>query len=118
MEIPIKIDSDTKFTWIVKIMSCLQPYESLRPKEREVVEKLLKLTYELKSLPKEQRDLLIFHQSNKKKVADELNITVDNYYNIVLSLRKKGLVDEHGIVDKYCIPFMRELNNINFKFIE
>ena len=118
MELPIRINKDSKFKWIVEIMSCMQPFKSLRPRERELIAKILKLSYDIKDVPKEQRKLLIFHQDNKKKMAEEMNMTMENFYNLILSLRKKGILDDYGVIDKYCTPFMQDLKNINFKFIE
>lgn len=118
MNIPIKVDKETKFKWIVEIMSCMQPFKSLRPREKEAVARLLELTYELKTIPKEQRSLLIFHQDNKKRIAEAMGMTIENYYNLILALRKKEIVDEYGIVDKYCLPFMNDIPFITFKFIE
>jgi hypothetical protein len=118
MEIPIPVTQEDKFLWIVEILSCIQPFKSLRPKEIEAVGRLLQLTYTLKDIPKEQRNLLIFHQDNKKKMAEDMGMTIDNYYNLILSLRKKGLVDEYGVVDKYADRFLFIGNTLTFKFIE
>lgn len=118
MNIPIRVTKETKFKWIVEIMSCMQPFKSLRPREKEAVARLMELTYELKSIPKEQRGLLIFHQDNKKRIADAMGMTIENYYNLILSLRKKEIIDDYGILDKYCIPFMNDISSITFKFID
>ena len=118
MDIPIPVIKEKRFEWIINVLSCLEPFKSLRPKEREVVARILKLSDELKSIPKEQRGLLIFHQDNKKRIAEEMEMTIDNYYNLILSLRKKGIVDEYGIVEKYSSYLLSDITSINFIFIE
>jgi hypothetical protein len=118
MEIKIPVTPETKFKWLVEITSCMAPFNALRPREKEGIAKLLELHYKLKDIPKEQRGLLIFHKDNMKKMADEMSMTIDNFYNLKLELKKKGLVDDYGIIDKYCNPFMNDISNINFKFTQ
>jgi len=118
MEIAIPVTKESKHLWIMYLLSSIQPFKTLRPKELEAVGKLLTLTDSLKDIPKEQRNLLIFHQDNKKRMAEEMGMTIDNYYNLILSLRKKGLVDEYGIVDKYSEKLLKIKDTLTFKFIE
>jgi hypothetical protein len=118
MEIPVVIPKEERFIKIIELMSCGEPFKSLRPKEKEAIGRLLYLTYTLKDIPKEQRRLLIFHQDNKKKLAEDMDMTIDNYYNLILSLRKKGLVDNDGIVEKYSNKLLTITDTLTFKFIE
>ena len=118
MNLRIPYKGNERFLWIIDILSCVEPFKAMRPKEKQVLVELLVLTNELKSIPKEQRKLLIFHQDNKKRISDTLEMSIDNYYNLVLALRKKGILDEHGIVDKYANVFLQPFDKITFNFEE
>jgi len=118
MELRVPVNSNTKWIIIMQILDCVQPFKSLRPRELETLAKLLQLTHELKNLTKEQRGLVIFHHTTKEKIAEEFGITIDNFYNILLSLRKKDLIDDYGVVDKIAKPFMeQDITEITFKFV-
>jgi hypothetical protein len=115
MNIAIPVSRSTKFNWIVDIMAVLTPFSELRPKEREVLAELYKLNDELKDIPEHQRALLLFHADNKKIMAENIGISVDGFYNIVMSLRKKGIITSEGIEKKYLLP---NTDSITFKFVD
>lgn len=114
MNIAIPVTRSTKFNWIVDTLSVMSPFSELRPKEREVLAELLKLNNELKNIPDNQRNLLLFHADNKKIMAENIGISVDGFYNIIMSLKKKGIITTEGIDKKYLIP---NIESITFKFI-
>lgn len=124
MEFKIPISKEEKYNWIIDIMSCLKPFSELRPREREVLAEIYRLNEELSNIPDEQRSLLLAHSENKKKMAvrvGETGITVDSFYNIVMALKKKGMLEgernEISIPKIYIDRLTKNNDSIKFNFI-
>lgn len=117
MVFTVKVKDEQKYYWLMEVLGCMQPFKTLRHREKEVLAELLKVSVENKNLSKEQRGLIVFHHSTKERIAKKVGITIDNLYNVILSLRKKGILDDSGIVDKYYIPFTQDIDSITFKFV-
>lgn len=116
MVFTVKVNEDQKYYWLIEIISCMQPFKSLRPREKEVLAAILKVSVETKNLPKEQQQLIVFHHLTKERIAKEVGISLDNLYNVILSLRKKNILNDSGIADKYYKVLTQETNEITFKF--
>ena len=118
MELPITVTKEQKFMWIVEILgSTIQPFKSLRPKEREVLAQLYYYNTIHQNVPEEYRSKVTFSKETKQLICDRLGITVDNLYNIMVVLRKKNLLtkEPEGFNKKVLIT---DTNTLTFNFNE
>jgi hypothetical protein len=83
--------------------------------EINVLSEFYTFNHTYKDIPENQRNILMFHSDNKKVIAEKLGVSMDNIYNIVLSLRKKGFILKGSLNPKYLI---KDISNINFIFVD
>lgn len=114
MEIKLNTTKDKKFRTILAIMSIIPPWNKLRSRELDVLAALYRLNNEYAHLPLEQREMMIFHKDNRKKVSAIIGISPDSFYNITMDLRKKGLLGK----DKFGDKILTDTNEIVFKLVE
>ena len=127
MELPIKVDKKAKFRWIIEVISGqakprLTPFCNLRPREKDVLALLYYYKNELKSVPEEYRNTILFSADTKKRICEDLKndefpdgISIDNLYNILMALKKHGLLQSNP--EKLTYP-ISDMDSIVFKFIE
>lgn len=83
------------------------PMLKLRKQEAEVFSQLLFYNYKYKELEFEVRNKIIFDYDTKTKIRYELvnkydePMSVHSFYNILTSLRKKGLIFDNKLNPKY-----------------
>lgn len=111
MEITLKLKEDKKYLEMIRILSNLKnpeikPFNQLRNREMEVYAVLLYLYNERYSTtPKEDRDALVFSYDSRQEIAERLgDISKDTIYNIMMDLRKKGLIDKKNLKSSFILP--------------
>ena len=92
LKLPIPVTKEGKFLVILQLLSAIPPFSKLRPRELEVFAELLKINEKYKDLPEKERNKLIFDYDTKQEIADKCNIRMNNIYNILQGLKKKGLI--------------------------
>jgi len=110
--IPVKTSKQDYFLKVLRLLDKIQPFSNLRPKELELFANLLFLNDKYKDIPEQERNEIIFSKGRKEEITKIMNISMEVYYNLVMALRKNGLITENSIVPKYRIP---ELKEITFK---
>jgi len=125
MEIPLKLEEDQKYVEILRILSNIRypgkitPYYKLRNREIEVLAILFYLYNEkYSSIPEKERNTLIFSYESRQEIADRLSgrgTPVSKYtiYNIMMDLRKKGLIGSKAMIPHIIIP---NIEKITLKF--
>ena len=108
LRIPIK-EGDNKYYVILQILGIISPFNSLRPKEKELFAWLLYFNNLYLTISVEDRFTLIM--SKKKEISEEMGISVDNFYNIIMNLKKKNLLLDNQINPTYIIG---DIDKINF----
>ena len=101
MELNIPTKEEDKYLVVITFLSAIKPFSELRKRELEVYSELIRYWNEYKSLPYDKRNKLIFNYDTRLEIAEKFNTTVDNVYQITTTIRKKGLVNENGVVPKY-----------------
>lgn len=101
MELNIPIKEEDKYLVVITFLSAIKPFSELRKRELEVYSELIRYWNEYKSLSYDKRNKLIFNYDARLEIAEKFNTTVDNVYQITTTIRKKGLIDENGVVPKY-----------------
>ena len=103
MAITLTTTKEKRFRTLLEIYSVVSPYSKLRPREKDVLAVLYELNYKYSHLPIEQRELLIFHKSSRKQVAEASGMTIVVFYNIVKDLTKKGILGKDCFIQKFII---------------
>jgi hypothetical protein len=114
MNIKITVQEDDKFYYILKILSILKPFSELRKRELQVFAELLRVYNKYENLPEKDKNKLTFDYEVRQEIADKYGISMDSVYNIMMALRKKGLIGDNYIVKSYVIP---NVNSITFNLI-
>jgi hypothetical protein len=87
--------------------SVLGSKRHLDPKEIDILSKLLYIDHKYKHIPKEKRDVLIFHTETRKRIRQALGISTQVFNNKLSSLRKKKFIAKNNLLIQ--VP---ESNNI------
>ena len=102
LNLRVPVGTKNKYVFILDIIGSISsPFNQLRNKERELFSWFLHYNDKYDSIPLEDRYALII--SKKKEISDLMEISVDNFYNIVMNLKKKKLLLESGINPRYII---------------
>jgi hypothetical protein len=101
MELNIPTKQDDRYYMLLTFMSAIRPFSTLRKRELQVYAELLKFWHEYDKLTTKQKNKLIFDYDVRLQIAEKYKTSVDNIYNITSALKKKGLIDDNGMVEKY-----------------
>ena len=94
---PIITDRGNFFRVYIELLKTLKPFNTMRPKERDMVAFIMYYKDKYKNLPNNQRDALIFSKEGRQQIAKDLNISISTFYNMLKAIRSKGiLLDNKG----------------------
>jgi hypothetical protein len=109
MDIKLPIPEEDRYKFILEVLSVfVSEFKQLRDREIELLAEFYKLNEKFKAVPLEDRYKLIFHSDNKKDIAEKMQVSMLNLNNLMKDLKKKGLLDELGIVKE--IPLTNKIN--------
>ncbi len=115
MEISLKQRDHEKYLTVLQVLKGLtrpivRPFHVLRNQELEVFAILLYYFNEkYVTLDTKERNQLIFSYDTRTEICKLLgDVSKDTVYNIMMNLRKHGLITKKEIVDKYIIPNTQE----------
>lgn len=113
MKIPVLSKIDKFYDQLIQLMSSFAPIKSLGGREKQILVEILIQNYKLRSIPENSRFILIFSSENRKELAEKIGISVDNLYQHLSLLRKKGVLSH----DNKLPPFLSKiLPNDEFEF--
>jgi hypothetical protein len=94
MTIPISTTKDKIFKQYLTIMNgILSSDRKLSGLEIDVLEKMLYIDYCYGHLPKDKRDIILFHKKTKDKIRESVyGISTNSLNNVFTQLRKKGAI--------------------------
>lgn len=103
--IPVAKDYDFFHWWCV----FLRPIINLTNRETDVIASFLKQRWELSKSISDQAilDEMVMSDATKRKVMDECNISLQNFYVIMSNLRKNKII-EKGKINPRLIPNIRQ----------
>jgi hypothetical protein len=120
MEISLNGKEYKKYLITLRILSSLKepeikPFSELRNRELEVLAILMWMYNErYANIPEEDRNKLIFSYDGRIQISTMLgDISVEIVYNIMMSLRKKNIIDKREFNKKYLIK-KQDFFKINF----
>ena len=99
--------------YLTIINGLLSKKKRLTPIEIDVLDKMLYIDNLYKHLPKDKRDIILFHKNTKDKIRESLlNMSLGSFDNVLNQLRKKGMIVERML--KIHVPIID--NNIKLEF--
>lgn len=115
----LKIKSKTLDELFYNWFLILKPIHKLSNKECVLASKLYKVRHELKDviLDKDILDATILSDTSRKKIVEEMGITITHLQVLLTSLRKKNILIENKLNPKF-IPQIKDSNlvlYINFE---
>lgn len=111
MELTIRQREYDKYLTILQILANLtnptiRPFNSLRNRELEVFAVILYLYHDKYGhLPVDEKYEIIFSYETRVEISNLLDgISLASVYNIMMNLRKHGLITKQRIIKEYLIP--------------
>jgi hypothetical protein len=99
--------------YLVIVNGLLSDKKRLTKTELDVLSNLLYIDNLYKHLPKDKRDILLFHKSTRERIRGSLlNMSEGSFNNVLNKLRQKGLVDGRSL--KIVVPIVD--NKIKLEF--
>jgi hypothetical protein len=117
MEINIPTKHDDRYYMLLTFLSAIKPFSFLRKRELQVYAELIKYWHEYKDLTPKQRNKLIFDYDTRLQIAEKYKTSVDNIYNITSALKKKGLITDNAIIEKYANLLSLENSYLKINFV-
>lgn len=114
MRLQVKTTELGKYIWVIKVLALTKnnQFAQLRQREVEVLAYLYMLYNSYQNLSEVDRFRLVFSKEAKKEIGTKLGITTDNLYNILVNLRKLGILEGETI--KMKIP---NVSSIKIEFV-
>lgn len=105
------------FRQYLELVKSFHPYRSLRPKELDVLAFLYYYNDKYKELEPEIRWKVIMEYGTKEEIKEKCgDMTTANFNNILTSFRKKGIMVNNRVPDKFLLEVDEEFSfSINFK---
>jgi hypothetical protein len=101
--------------YLVIINGVLSNSKKLTSLEIDILDKMLYIDYKYKHLPKDKRDIIIFHPSTRDKIIESVyNMSTSSYYNILTKLRAKGMIEGRSL--KVYVPIENNKIDLQFNF--
>ena len=116
--IPIRTNRDKFFRQVLELLRSLPPFNKLRPRELELLSKLMAYSDEFKALDRIRYDL-IFSTRTRRTIADDLDMSEDAFNNNLSILRRHGLLKK----DNRFAPILEDLYydskfELTYKFVK
>lgn len=117
--IPIRTNRDKFFRQVLELLRSLPPFNKLRPRELELLSKLMAYSDEFKTLDRDSRYDLIFSTRTRRTIADDLDMSEDAFNNNLSILRRHGLLTK----DNRFAPILEDLYydskfELTYKFVK
>lgn len=106
MVLEIKTNPELYFRQLLEILSIMPPFKSLRPRQKEVLAEIYYQTHKLTKENPVTAGRLLSDYKTKEDIAEKLNISKANLYNIYKELRQTGLLVKDEINSKYRYEYM------------
>lgn len=113
MKLRIPSNMGNKFYILLSILKFIPPYNKLSKREREVLAELYYYNSKLEYIEENKRMKLVFDYDTRSEIATKLEISTDSVYNIVASLKRKGLITHRDLVKKYVL---KDVDSLIFEF--
>ncbi len=117
-KVKLEVKGGMFFKLWLELLSVTPPFSKLTPRERELTAYLMEYYDRFKHLSKEERDNLLQSKNCKEFLMKSMNLpSLQMLYNMTFSLKKKGVLINGTLDNKYIISPAAENNLIfNIKY--
>lgn len=114
----LKVNFNTSLEFFKWYCIFIKPFIGLTDREQDVVASFLNQRYELSKEIKNEAtiDSLLMTEDIKKKILEESHVTLQHFYVVMSTLRKKGIFEGNKLIPEV-IPNVKEENNGIFKLM-
>jgi hypothetical protein len=116
MRLKVQVNDNNYFSILLSLLKDVHPFSELRKRELEVLAEILKYNELYKGIPKEDRMKVLFNYETRLKIADNLGITRETLYNLMKTLRDKGVLEYKSIANGYD-KSLTKYKELSFEFI-
>lgn len=110
LKIPVSVEN--KYLLIINQLGGISPFSLLRAKEKELLSWLYYYNNLYLQIPEDDRMILI--SSKKTIISETMGISLDNYYNLFMALKKRNFIIKDKLNPRYVIG---DIDKIVFTFI-
>jgi hypothetical protein len=103
MELKIKTDPKRYFRQLLEILSFTPLYKGLSSREKDVLAEILMYSWIYRTVPDEERWILINSPDIKEKMRMKLGVSKEGLNNLFATLRKKDIITFNGVVPQYTL---------------
>lgn len=116
MKIRVKLNADSYFVDVLKILESVPPFSRVRQADIQIYARLLHYNYQLtlQNIEEDERNKVLFEYAMRRQIQQELNINDGSYRNSLYNLKKNGIIGNKKLLAKFVIPYGED---IEFKFI-
>ena len=113
----INTNPEKYFHQLIEILKVFPPFNKLRKRQRETFAEILYQFHLYRNENDDVSERIVFAYKTKEEIANKLNITKGNLYNIYKELRQQDLLTKDGINPKYKYEYFN-FEGVIFKFKE
>lgn len=115
----IPINTDKAIKKYLQLANAIQDQNKLKPVELDVLAKLCYINSLYSHLDKDNRNIILFHPTTKKKIRESVNnLSQASLNNILSSLRKKKLITSKELLLNIPIKDNQLVFNLTFNLNE
>lgn len=114
MNIPVTINSREGYLDLLKLLSSVPPFNTLRPRETEILAELMYFGNKYGSIDKDVRDIMTFDYTTRAQIMEKYGITTAGLNNNLTSLRKKGFITDRKV--NIILPNLSGLTKLQLTF--
>lgn len=114
MNAQVTVDERNGYKDILKLLSPLPPFNTLRDREMDVLSELIYWYNYYSELPANVRQTMVFDYNTRVQIMTKLDITVEVLNNNISWLRKRGFVSGREL--KFVLPKLVSGSNSNLTF--
>jgi len=120
MILTIPTDARGYFRNLLRLLQLFKPFNEMPDSEIKLFSLILLYYHRKKMLSLEDASGYIFSKAGRFKLMNDLGVSRPRFDNMMLSLRKKGLITYDGIVPKYLFKYNEgaSVNEVVFKFVK
>lgn len=104
-----QLSGSKKYLLLLEMFGWMKPLNTLSPREKQVMSIIMYYYNKYELLPEPERNRLIFDYETRQVIADELGVTKQVVYNLILALKKKNIIKENEVEPKYMFPNLDKL---------
>jgi len=116
MKLAIKTTQRRVYRQIVEVIRSIPPLDTLRNRELDVLAILMYYNYKYRDVQEDIRWRVINDTATKRKMQEDIDMNKDIFNNNISLIRKAGLIDKEGRLQKFLQIIVDKKYYVNFNF--